>query len=622
MTEEGPSAFLLSLCPTPEVYYRAKIILLALAEGGAGDVPALTVGESDVAAICAFIASNEIGSGEPESTAGDSFKGASIRQDQLDAILSKLESISSRNAANWTFAPSYQTLPVKWKVSEQTIVVGWMEAAERVLLSSRKFLLLTEADGSLMKCSVFYWVTQILGRIKRDKLVSKYGLSCHSFSRLVQIIEGNFAELETTIDAKIAEMLFVKKAKAALCTPSSGVSSARAPASAESSQSEISSSEVPLIPSRSSKKSTKKKVTPPNSAAHAQLVSSEPRPAKRPRIDQEEHGATLACQEPELVLSQRGSPPPESGCLKSQDLWFDDGSVILKAQHTLFRVHCSILSSRSSLLAELVAGNVGASSPESSAIELSDSSRDLENFLKALYDPFTLYRATSVVYPDIFGVFRLSAKYGVSKLRKVTFDLLGLDALTSLESVVTLADEDITPERAWWIIQAISLSRESESLELLPGALYLCCGLSIGYILNGVVLDGINATLSDADKALCFLGRETLLDIQQTKTWSCLYNPRVADSCSAEKQCSHKIAASLLQTFAKQPLGRPRVFSSYGRWDELVRKQVCCKECAAALKAEQGAAVGAAWAALPIHFGLGTWDDLRAARPGEQEPQA
>jgi hypothetical protein len=79
-----------------------------------------------------------------------------------------------------------------------------------------------------------------------------------------------------------------------------------------------------------------------------------------------------------------------SNMTRHRELWFDDGSVVLHVEQTLFRVHRSTLSTHSTVFSDMF---LIPQPPSQDAIEgctvikLPDSSDDVESLLKALYDP-------------------------------------------------------------------------------------------------------------------------------------------------------------------------------------------------------------------------------------------
>ncbi|KAJ7794280.1 hypothetical protein B0H14DRAFT_126474 [Mycena olivaceomarginata] len=73
------------------------------------------------------------------------------------------------------------------------------------------------------------------------------------------------------------------------------------------------------------------------------------------------------------------------------EIWYSDGSVVLQAETSQFRVHWSVLAQHPSFFLDLQA----LPQPESGQptmdgcplVELQDTAADIEHLLKALYDP-------------------------------------------------------------------------------------------------------------------------------------------------------------------------------------------------------------------------------------------
>lgn len=84
----------------------------------------------------------------------------------------------------------------------------------------------------------------------------------------------------------------------------------------------------------------------------------------------------------------------DGGTSRHPDLWFSDGSVVLKAESVLFRVHISQLARRSLFFRDLFSLPQPAKEvvgPDGTfdgcpLLVLHDSAEDLSNLLKALYD--------------------------------------------------------------------------------------------------------------------------------------------------------------------------------------------------------------------------------------------
>lgn len=80
----------------------------------------------------------------------------------------------------------------------------------------------------------------------------------------------------------------------------------------------------------------------------------------------------------------------DSSATRHPDLWFDDGSVVLEVETTLFRVHRSALSSHSTVFADMFSI---PQPPDQETIEgcpvvkLPDSASGVACLLEAIYNP-------------------------------------------------------------------------------------------------------------------------------------------------------------------------------------------------------------------------------------------
>jgi hypothetical protein len=75
--------------------------------------------------------------------------------------------------------------------------------------------------------------------------------------------------------------------------------------------------------------------------------------------------------------------------VQSKVVWIDDGNVILEAEFTRFRVHRSMLSSQSTVFADMFTFPQPENEPtveDCPIVHLSDPAKDVEYFLRALYD--------------------------------------------------------------------------------------------------------------------------------------------------------------------------------------------------------------------------------------------
>jgi len=184
-------------------------------------------------------------------------------------------------------------------------------------------------------------------------------------------------------------------------------------------------------------------------------------------------------------------PPPDTRN-KHADLWFCDGSVILQAESTLFRVHKSQLSRRSTVFSDMftlpqppvmtthatLADETYEGCP---VVELHDSAEDVENLLLALYDGPKFGDNDRHDFAIVSGILRLSTKYAIDSLRSKAITHLNIAWPT------TLKGWDLREEKAHAYevtsqaehashypspIDIINLARLTNAPSLLPAAFY------------------------------------------------------------------------------------------------------------------------------------------------------
>ena len=74
--------------------------------------------------------------------------------------------------------------------------------------------------------------------------------------------------------------------------------------------------------------------------------------------------------------------------VRSSKFWFEDGNVVLQAEHTQFRLHRSILSMHSPIFRDMFACSLPENGPMVDGcplICLSETLEDVKNFVKILY---------------------------------------------------------------------------------------------------------------------------------------------------------------------------------------------------------------------------------------------
>ncbi|KAJ3709681.1 hypothetical protein C8R42DRAFT_729940 [Lentinula raphanica] len=178
------------------------------------------------------------------------------------------------------------------------------------------------------------------------------------------------------------------------------------------------------------------------------------------------------------------------------DLWFDDGSVVCRAEDVVFRIHISQLCRHSSFFRDLFSIGARSNSVLGSSIhskggpnefehcpviELHDSAEDVGNLFAALYDGPHFGNNDQDDFRVVSGVLRLATKYLVDSLRDKAIAHLSIAWPSTLKGWD--AREDLA--RAYEIetgtsgarlypspLAVINLAREVDAPTLLPSAFF------------------------------------------------------------------------------------------------------------------------------------------------------
>ncbi|KAJ7081144.1 hypothetical protein B0H15DRAFT_890405 [Mycena belliarum] len=314
-------------------------------------------------------------------------------------------------------------------------------------------------------------------------------------------------------------------------------------------------------------------------------------------------------------------------------VWYSDGSVVLQAELTQFRVHASILSAGSSVFKDMFEVAQAPINPEEQVegcplIHLyDDSAQEVEVVLMALYDR-NFYKKDIKSFLQVAAMWRLGKKYEFDELRD--------DALHRLESTYpnNLADyqafyhpkaSDVPPKHlismsGGLLFEVIELARATGLNSILPAAFYRVCSKSRNqraiheYIFSQQEgLHGMPVQLSDSDKRLCILATSDLLE----KQWKGPYT--LANNYNRTRKCS--------MTWDGPCVGVPDLArSSLGGLVQLVVAlepamltlfiDPSCTECKADRQTRFAAAQLQLWEELPSIFGLPSWGEIKKQRSG------
>ncbi|KAJ7350618.1 hypothetical protein DFH08DRAFT_695448 [Mycena albidolilacea] len=227
------------------------------------------------------------------------------------------------------------------------------------------------------------------------------------------------------------------------------------------------------------------------------------------------------------------SPAPkrqriEDAPITRSNIWYDDGSVVLRAEKTEFRVHWGVLAQHSTFFHGLRGLPQPPDQPSVDGcplVELQDDAVDVEFLLKALYTPTFLSQA-ALPLVAVGALIRLGRKYDFRDLLDSAIVRLTFENPRTLEEYDTLATSAgaykptrILPYQGL-TFDIISLVRENGILSALPSAYYRVAQ-TIPLIIDGMQrADGSVASLAPVDLRRCLLGREKLTHVQMQKGYA------------------------------------------------------------------------------------------------------
>ncbi|KAJ6567010.1 hypothetical protein B0H19DRAFT_990737 [Mycena capillaripes] len=311
-----------------------------------------------------------------------------------------------------------------------------------------------------------------------------------------------------------------------------------------------------------------------------------------------------------------------------QDLWFEDGNLVIQAGDSQFRLFRGILAARSSVFEDMIS----FPQPHDSelvegcpVVYLSDSPIEVRAFLRAIFDPeFFLPFPAKTDFDTVCGCLRLSHKYGVDYLRR--------RALVHLSSryPTTLSDCEAMPTtRSWerptaysYLLFIYQLAREVDAAWLLPYVCYvLCWSLEAGLgtaIFHGAIYNGISVSLSAQDHESFLRGYRVQKESMHNDILRFLFSPAKIPGCTDPARCL-QVRFEVLDAFSQrikaggpgyssQPL---HTWPAQYYWTMLHK---ACPTCLAHLKTRYQRARQGFWDRLPEMYGLPPWEELEKTK--------
>ncbi|KAJ7609286.1 hypothetical protein DFH06DRAFT_1247331 [Mycena polygramma] len=322
------------------------------------------------------------------------------------------------------------------------------------------------------------------------------------------------------------------------------------------------------------------------------------------------------------------SDSPTRAQVQRSPVWYSDGSVVLQAETTQFRVHISILSAASTVFKDMLEVAQAVIKVESKVdgcpvVQLSDDkAEDVEIVLLALYDR-NFDQSHKKTFIQVSAMWRLGTKYGFDELRD--------DALCRLEYIFPASWSTYSLRYYYagcappiqcpiydypgFVFDAVNLARTANIMSILPAALYRAGAthqshdVIIGNVLNGLPrVDGELAQMSDKDKTICIVATFSLM----RKQWG---NFDVwLEAVGQEGRCIHpELACRRTPKVVKAHYrGSPvsHVPPLAYNIDHFYGLANLCPPCEVSVRMRLHETLETLWAELPSVFGLPPWEDI------------
>ncbi|KAI0776682.1 hypothetical protein BD413DRAFT_469202 [Trametes elegans] len=306
---------------------------------------------------------------------------------------------------------------------------------------------------------------------------------------------------------------------------------------------------------------------------------------------------------------------------RDNELWFEDGNLILTAEHVEFKVYRGPLIAHSAVFRDMLSlpqPNHGNHPEQTSellcpVIPLHDSPDDLRHVLRVFVPGNSLrsvcYRAGffEPSYEEVSACIRIGHKYQIEDL--LQRNLAYLHKLYPSDFDAYLASRRLRPTaftRAH-AIGAVNLARFTGESSLLPTALMACCTLGADIVLGLPREDGTRETLSPEDLGRCFVGRARMAQASARVAHQ-MFRQSVARGCR-HPACCQRVLQRLLNELGDARIELVSNLDWAAPWvgyvDEKDEERELCGKCYKMLEEERPRQLQReVWQVLPTMMGV------------------
>ncbi|KAJ7104978.1 hypothetical protein C8R44DRAFT_715631 [Mycena epipterygia] len=284
--------------------------------------------------------------------------------------------------------------------------------------------------------------------------------------------------------------------------------------------------------------------------------------------------------------------------VRSPDVWFDDGTVVLQAETTLFRVYRGVLAAQSPIFRDTFAIPQPPTQDTYEGcllIVLHDSPDDLKEFLLAIHDAGYFFNHPVSGIETLSAMLRLSTKYDVEHIRSRMISILTTLYPSSISAFLNRKPPAGYVEMDEDDFIALKLALCCDILVVVPAILYECCRYPATALLS--------ADISLADKKKCVDAVQSFMDNTCRTAHSFLFEgpATCTDSLRCDRHRLRWIRHNGLPQFRK-------IFARDFSWNSIK----LCENCTAVGKEHFSVQRAAVWDSLPDIFDLPSWEVLKA----------
>ncbi|KAL6303482.1 hypothetical protein BKA93DRAFT_854015 [Sparassis latifolia] len=223
-------ATLEKLCGRQETFTKSEALFhSAVAKTGPGSGYSLGDASVGLPAICAYIASLELGNGDVSEKVAQTASCVTVKQFKtaVQTVRAALAAAAAPSQELET-ALSYDSLMRKYHVGRKRFVHDCLCDVEKALVASRELPPDLHPPCDAVTVAVFYWTCAVMKRknIQPEVVLRERGLVRDDYDEIIDILRTSCQDVALKVDAKVAELR--KEVPTPTAGPSASTSSATA----------------------------------------------------------------------------------------------------------------------------------------------------------------------------------------------------------------------------------------------------------------------------------------------------------------------------------------------------------------------------------------------------------